>query len=519
MNVSRWMVVFLLGIGAVALVLGWRMVACTPRGVQKIRLKPHAGEGVAVDGPRRHYGTYTFGDRPPNTLMIEGPLAEFDVSAAGESLFSPVHVASGASQEEITRAVFEFMGDHFLTWSSAPGMNVTALLYGTGFGLCGEESSVMCSLWQRFGVDCQIVSWPRHVAAEACFDGAWHFFDAQHRIDFSKENGRPTGYEDVMRDVASMPIGLDVAGYDPQYLTRVFFEAAPRISTVPDKPTPPRFDLSPSQKMVIRPRTSISESVLPVADEPATRHRTDLLPGYELTVIQAPVKDGTPVWFYTGLPVIAVDLAPSAMCSVKTAGDDGFHNIDVASFGETIVGDAQGFWLQPESGCGAKITYALADWIGDRICNRRPGETLTFSAATPTVLEMWTDQAVGVPRIARIFVTEPLILGQVCRLHVQIAWENLPPGETRAYRLVLEELSSNLNLEVWRQLGDRVWTYDPRVMKRPGSATMVFDWEVTQDGSPYRPPEVRTVLARIVGPGVLAGENWQKVEFIAVDPS
>jgi len=159
-----------LGIAS-ALVSGWFFLIWLriPAGGE-IRFRLEANGRENFPSGFSYSGSYQFQDDDViGELVIQGPLEELDVSAAGVSVFAPICLGSESTKRDMMNSVFEFVSEHFLTWNSAPGQDVSALFYGIGFGLCGEHSTVDVR-----ALESVLGGMPNLVVAQACGGGSLH---------------------------------------------------------------------------------------------------------------------------------------------------------------------------------------------------------------------------------------------------------------------------------------------------------------------------------------------------------
>lgn len=63
--------------------------------------------------------------------------------------------------------------------------------------LCGEKAGILASLLEQAGLNARIVKLKNHIAVEAFYDHAWHFFDADESVTFINPNGEVASCADL----------------------------------------------------------------------------------------------------------------------------------------------------------------------------------------------------------------------------------------------------------------------------------------------------------------------------------
>ena len=83
-----------------------------------------------------------------------------------------------------------------------------------GWGLCGGQHSVLCSLWEAAGFDTRFIGWSGHTTVECRYDEQWHYFDTFLKCYFWKAapdapGGRTVASQaDIANDPAIVSEGL-----------------------------------------------------------------------------------------------------------------------------------------------------------------------------------------------------------------------------------------------------------------------------------------------------------------------
>ncbi len=80
-----------------------------------------------------------------------------------------------------------------------------------GWGLCGGQHSVLCSLWEAAGFDTRFIGWKGHTTVECGYDGHWHYFDTFLKCFFWKQDANAPGGRTVasQADLAANPALID----------------------------------------------------------------------------------------------------------------------------------------------------------------------------------------------------------------------------------------------------------------------------------------------------------------------
>jgi len=74
------------------------------------------------------------------------------------------------------------------------GISALKYLNVYGWGLCGGQHSVLCSLWEAAGFDTRFIGWKGHTTVECRYDEQWHYFDTFMKCFFWKDDpGAPGG--------------------------------------------------------------------------------------------------------------------------------------------------------------------------------------------------------------------------------------------------------------------------------------------------------------------------------------
>jgi len=446
-------------------------------------------------------------------VIISGPVKALDICIAGRSIFEPVVMSPNLTDEEMTNLVFQFMCKHFHSWNLRQGIDLRAMLYGTNFGLCGEQSLVMCGLWNCYGITARTVSFPRHVVAEAYFAGQWHLYDAQHKIDFSALVGRPFS-SDMISDTNLKNLAeIDRIGYSSSYFRKILTEKTPDIYKVQAPIKNPVFNLSEGQFLTIEPRYTISKRTLPLSEKPDTQARTDVLPLYWLTITQKEFQGNDEIRFFTGLPVIDLVGDEEASFQVSIQGSS-YKNKNLRSLRQKMKGKTDTLIVKGPLESNLSVVYSLANWVGDRIFRGKNGQNLDFFAQSDSSLVINYKEQKSHVWIDSLTCLSKSIHNSKVTVNLHLCWENMPRENERTYHIFLDELSSALPLEVWQFIDNVSWKYNPQIHPAQGSKIIRFEWNLSPHSAPYHSSKERTLLARIKGPDIQSGHNWIRKNII-----
>ena len=438
-------------------------------------------------------------DQNDNTLLVSGIQGELVFEVGGVNLFDAVPVNSQETPRQSADRVFDFVSREIVVWNNPPDLDLGKAIYGYGFCLCNRESDILLALWRRHGIEGRLVSWPKHVMSEAYLGDSWQVFDAQHQVKFSQLLQKPVCFEDLAQAKALQGPGLDPIGYGYGYLRDLYTQASPKKEPKNKKFNYPVLKLGLNQTLLIRPRPSLpSHGLVLEGKDKATRDRTHLIPLYELVLEHR--FDSREAHLSTGLPLLGLDWEEGHNLTARLPFGLPIKDLD------QLKGRARTVIFQMDEGAKLKVTYALANWVGERL----------FRALAQGKLKLKTSHGLGevqlmngseaVVQLAEFDISAPS-QGSTRQLHVTLSWENMQGSEPLNYQLYLDELSSDLPLEVWQYLQNWEWRWRPEMDGPRGQARFSFPWKPEKATSPYRPASVRTLLAHLKGPGVPAGKN------------
>jgi hypothetical protein len=221
------------------------------------------------------------------------------------------------------------------------------------------------------------------------------------------------------------------------------------------------------------------------------------------------------IQIFTGLPIINIEGREDVLFRVKTKVKDQFKEMTIRALMATVAGETTSLWLEAPLANQISVTYSLAKWVGDRIIKSPTGKDVQFFSKTKATLDIKYEEDLSRVWLDKLSIIGTPVIGQKIDLAVRINWSDMPLDEKRTYRVLMDELSSELNLEVRQYLGEHSWVYNPGEVPIMGEQIIKFQWNVTRHSSPYRSSLNRTILARIIGPGIESGNNWvrKSMEF------
>lgn len=464
---------------AMLLVVGLLIIWKRPAPLQALNL-PQVGQG-------------------DNTLRVSGVRGALVFEVEGVNLFDAVPLNSQETAEQSADRVFDFVSREIVVWENPSGHDLGDALYGYGFGLCKRESGILLALWRRHGIKGRLVSWPKHVMSEAYLDGHWQVFDAQHRLNYSKFMKKPVCFEDLAQAETLQGSGLDPIGYGHGYLRDLFALASVDKEPKRDTYDSPGLKLDANQTLWIRPRSSIATHDLPLPEKDReTRDRTHLIPLYEL-VLEHRFGSGE-AHLSTGLPLLGLDWEGGSDLQARLPFGRAIKDF------EQLKGRSKTVIFRMDEGARLEVAYALANWVGERLFRALAQDRLKLKTSHGQGVVQLSKTSAALIQISEFDISPPSQDG-TRQLQVTLSWENMTAAEPQNYQLYLDVLSSDLTLEVWRYLQNWEWRWHPGKDGPRGQTHFSFPWKPEKTAGPYRPAHVRTLLAHVKGPGVVAGKN------------
>ncbi len=396
--------------------------------------------------------------------------------------------------------LFDLVHERFHTWNADPSLDVTALWYGTGFGLCGEQARVLTGLWSEYGIISRIVATQKHVMTEYRYGESWRACDPQHGVVFV-QNGVSLATEDLRKPSAWSRSGLDPVGYDNQTLIGMI-SSGELAYLEPTVGIPsPRLKISAHQMATLRPRFTDATSLLPLTQVPATQHRTHVIPLYELVVETQFNPEQPEVLLDCRLPIIDVEWQQEQDARVTNAGKT--STMSPAAVLSLLSSGQRSLHLALTSGSTLKVTYLLSGWLGDRILSFEDDDHEENHAIVNVLVNA---PSFYVGRIGFEPKSSPP------KLTIEIEWRDVRLRQPEKIRVNVDQLSADMSLEVWHIIGGRDWVWRPE-FGRNGRAELFFDWPPADRAPPYRSPQIRTVQVSLVNRWIQSGRNHALLRF------
>ena len=468
------------------------------------------------------YGCSTLTEKPSGSghdtlgdqyLVIQGPAPKLDLQVDGRSVFEVI--PANGSEKDRVEAIFRFMSEEYTPWNADVTIPESALFYGYGFGMCGEQSRIMARLWFEHGVKSRVVSLPRHVMAEAEVDGVWQLFDAQHRMDFSSFLNQPVSLATIREKPDVLPEGIDPIGVTWEHMLEVYLADGnePNYGLIGHGSTVPVLDLTAQQQLMIRPRPTGTHYPLRLL-EPNERPRLDnLLPFYEL-VLTHRFDDDSMAELLTWLPILDVrfeDGQPERLHKDR-AEEVNLVDPQVESYGAILAGHSGKLLAQMPAGGTMHVTYALAGWVGNRLFSSDTGVRYHTTGQRDREPQAWRNDP-SRPEISLKNITLPdadeIAFRQTVPVQVTLQWERLTSSTPLMFELIMDEMVSDLPLQNMRLVDRVVFAWDPQLHGRDGETEITLNWKVVPYYGYYRPHYYRSFVIQVVGPHVTAGKNFQ----------
>lgn len=432
-------------------------------------------------------------------LAIHGPVADLMELPAIRQAFSPLPEQPDADE------IFWFVADHFSVWNADPRVDRQSLLFGMGFGLCGEQSRVLTALWSFYGFDCRVVSTPSHVLSELKLDDQWVAYDPQHRVIYRDDQ---RGYSVVELQAMDHWIEgeLDPIGYEYDYMLQQLRSGECAYRYPDGLLALPRIAIGPHQIARIRRRSTQPQWHLPLLEYPDTEERSSLLPLYELE-IETQHDSAAYQHLLVDLPVIGLAFENQTFGHLDLPAKRYEKSMNASSMLAKIYGTQSDFWLQLGPGAVSRVTYPIAGWAGDRLVQR-----------LDDIGEEAADR--GVPFVRQ---TQPSPPYQIADLDVtrvdQSEWlftalielDDSALFDAPAFSVHLERLSSRLPLEIYERVADSHWSFVDALPESP-TITLRFRWQGSPYSPPYRDRRHQTFMLRLSGQGLTGGDNYRMID-------
>jgi len=447
-------------------------------------------------------------------LRVNGPVGELDFTLDGVSVFQPVNIPNDTTVTEKAHTIFEFVSKNMPSWNVNSRTNTSGLLFGTGYGMCIDQARVLVALWHRYGIEGRLVTSADHSAAEARIDGTWRFFDPQHHLDHSEKFGSPTSVSDLRALTPPWPFRFDEYGYQTDWLQRTYsgMEPQERVERWLEIQRP-SLALKEGESLVIRARSTISKTALPLSPVPLSKLRAGLINTYELQLKHMFGENAETVCFESGLPLIDIQVKPRSIQKVKWQRWDErrLSEISLSNLQQRMLGSVSPLCLHGSPSSTITVSYALAGWIGDRLLRPPTGSQIRILADRPCVAEYISGRNDTIVKLGEVSVVSATGWGQESHARVEIEWKKLEAPTH--YQIVVEELASLLLIERLRDLAVFETVLPSNGMSPTGADFINLKWSEPEPWPNRGGSEAieRYLLIRLQGHGVVAGKNHQLI--------
>jgi len=131
------------------------------------------------------------------------------------------------------------------------------LLSGFGFTCCDQASAILKWLWQAAGYETRVASMTFHTVPEIYYNGAWHLYDADHKVYYlAEDNKTVASVAQVIADPSLVARvadanGNDPVGYPAELMAEQYAASTPEYLT-PDYRKAATYGLQPNQSFTLR---------------------------------------------------------------------------------------------------------------------------------------------------------------------------------------------------------------------------------------------------------------------------
>jgi hypothetical protein len=439
-------------------------------------------------------------------LVIAQPFEQLALEGKDPFTMGPASAPADQTPAEAMEELFHWVCDSMQVWDAPDQVPFGDLVYGFGYGLCGHQARWLGELAVSSGHKARLVSLPSHRMVEIWLEGHYELFDPQHQTHFKNLMGHSCSLSSLQRE-GRFPEGLDAIGYAWSYMEGVLTEDTPRYRRCKRPPQAPVLSLGAGQVLLLGRRPSGQEDPLPEQEPLKSPGRRDVLHYWLLHVIEKSGAAPRPFSVSVGLPLLGVDFSSGDFLSLqleeRTVPQNQLNGGDLP---KEIFGKSQTISGVLAPGRQVHWQFALANWVAMDWLSAKDF-TAMEKGKPPRVLavtrfdradRVWL-KAMGVPP------GHTLRLGDTVTLEAMLAWEGLHWPGRRTLKLVLDELSSDLDLECWQTMDTSEVVLDPSVEGPQGEKAVSLTWVVLNRAFPYRSQEWRTLAARLSGPGIPAG--------------
>ena len=444
-----------------------------------------------------------------NAIAIQGPLSDMELRVNGQSVFLPPSLPEDLDQAEKAEQLFQLATKHFMPWDASLETGLAALIYGYGFGFCGEHAKFLANLWFHHGIPARTVSLPNHVMVEAQVDAKWRLYDPQHGINFSQLFGKPTSFADMLE--AKLPQGTDPAGFSWSYLNGIYHLAEPSYSQRTEFVPPPALSVPKGCVFTIRRREAGEYFRLPIVYKRRPDYQSNLL-NFDVVEISYVAREGDgPVSIPAMLPILNVSWSGGDPSEIMIAGKQGPIGMDALN--EAANGKILEMKAAMPPGSRLVMTCALAGWIGRRIFEAEAGSRLTVAARELPKQPVLTYREEPDLKLGPIRIQADGIGPGQHRVELDLIWSNLDLQGPQQYEIVLDEHETHILMDYLAHVGKRSFQWDPAVHGPSGKWTMTFAWTPETQKTKRVPYRNRLLLAHLIGSGLTAGRHYQITSF------
>jgi hypothetical protein len=211
----------------------------------------------------------TISNQGTGSILLPAVFLEGDSALNRSSVLSSIQSAGALPDEEFALATWEFVTHHTVhyCYAGAPGdandfaLEPMRLLHGFGFACCDESSRILNWLWQAAGYPTRVAQMTFHTVPEIFYKGAWHMYDADHKVYYLEEDNRTVA--SVATVIANPSLvartedknGNDPAGFPAKLMASLYATATPYYYSI-DYKTAQTYSLQPGQSFTLQSKNS-----------------------------------------------------------------------------------------------------------------------------------------------------------------------------------------------------------------------------------------------------------------------
>jgi hypothetical protein len=157
-----------------------------------------------------------------------------------QAILAWLQTQGSSSDSALAESGWQYVLAHMshLCWAVSPyegayeAGNPWRILRGYGFGCCDQAASLLAWVWHVEGFQSRIVYLTGHVVAEVYYGGAWHMYDADHRVFYTAPDGTVASVATIVANPSLIATGQGSGGLDPIGYPVVSMESLYANSTV-----------------------------------------------------------------------------------------------------------------------------------------------------------------------------------------------------------------------------------------------------------------------------------------------